>query len=750
MISSHGSQSSPSFPFEFTQSSFDDFNPPPFDDFGFSDAFTTPRRWGPMTFLHLEDVGALEPQPTPSPGADLVSLCSEVIEGDHIPALFHENLLKYLRPYIIEYGPDETSEAVKELIDPTSRVTMLKLTSYLTLLLSNDLVSDLGIFILITEVKMLQFKFFKWIFNQATPSARAAAGRLLHGAVERNAIAFVSEALKSGADVESPSTQKGSFTLLQSALSFANTDIAELLLRYGANVNVATTAPPSGSPCSGSEAHASGFTCQCQMIGKHSPVALAAKSRTCVNLIPKLLDCGTTLPMCNVLLTAIVHGASFDTVRRLISEGADPNQCNIQNRSDEMTPLSAAAARCNVEIVDLILKANANPNGPLRADLSHLYMRYYGGEWKSPLMSALCASSYQTEGPCDDIVALLLKHGADLNLSPLEFLTSSVDADICAEPDTIFGVDRDSPHLLYPLQAASRGQSLEIVSMLLDSGASINTQYGTPALTVAILNSRVETARFLLSAGADSNAFGRHSSCPLALEAAVIKPNLEMVDLLLASGADLNKCPAIDGGRTCLQRAAENGNMDIFDHLVKLGARVLSDVAPTGGISVLQGLIENGNHEYVSWALKAGVSPNQCSMESRTPLNAAVVNKDRKSLRLLLEAGSDVHEYGPVVDDFLVSSEDESSGDFLGQSNCFDHTQILSPIQWASYMNSVKVARVLFDAGADVNQESNSDSGNMALYLAADRGNYAMVKFLVRRGASVNVFPMGTPHFALP
>ena len=125
-----------------------------------------------------------------------------------------------------------------------------------------------------------------------------------------------------------------------------------------------------------------------------------------------------------------------------------------------------------------------------------------------------------------------------------------------------------------------------------------------------------------------------------------------------------------------------------------------------------------------------------------------MVNNDRKSLRLLLEAGADVHEYGPVVDDFFVYSEDESledesSVDSLGRSNYFDHTQILSPIQWASYMGSVEVARDLCDAGADVNQESNPDCGNMALHLAANRGNHAMVKFLVSRGASVNAFSNG-------
>lgn len=736
-LNSNGSQSSPHFSFDFTG---------PFsDDFGFSDFFTAPPRCGPMTSLHLGDIAAVEPQPTPSPGTDLISLRNERIEGDQLPELFSQDLLKFLRRSIMECGTDEASEAVKELTDPTSAVTMLKLTAYLTLLLSNDLLSDYDVFRLITEVKKQKFKFFKWIFDQAMPSARAAAGRLLHGAVKQDAIDFVSEALKSGADVESPSTEEGSFTLLQSALRLGKIRIAELLLRFGANVNVATTSSPSDSRCVGSEAHASGFTCQCQMVGKDSPVALAARSKTCVNLIPKLLDCGATLPSCNVLLNAIVNGASFNTVRRLISEGADPNECSLSKDSKEMTPLSAAAVRCNIEMVDLLLKANANPNGPLRAEFSHLYKRYYI-RWRSPLLGVLCKNQWQAEGSCDAIVALLLKHGADPNLSQLEFLKSSEDLDMFAAPDDLDAEHRDSPNLLYPLQAASCHKKPEIVSMLLDSGALINTQYGTPALTVAVLDGRIEIARLLLGARADPNAFGRYSSCPLALEAAVMTQDLEMVDLLVASGADLNKCPAIDGGRTCLQRVAEVGDMDMFDHLVRLGARVLSDVAPTRGISVLQGLIENQNHDYVSWALEAGLSPNQCSEGSRTPLNAAVVNNDRKSLRLLLDAGVNVHEYGPAVDAFVESSEDEDPLDFpnfLGQRNRFDSSQILSPIQWASYMNSVKVAKVLCDAGADVNQKANTDSGNMALHLAADRGNYAMIRFLVCRGASVNVFSKG-------
>ena len=172
--------------------------------------------------------------------------------------------------------------------------------------------------------------------------------------------------------------------MLQRALKCHEIEIAEILLTAGADPNVAIAVRASDSPCCGSEFHPPGFTCKCQLVGEHSPIALAASSETCVDLIPKLLEHGATIPRCNVLLNAIVHGASVATVSSLMEEGENPNQCRLQTNSEETTPLPATAARCSTETVALLLEADANPDDPLRAEFYPLYERYGLGFWKSP------------------------------------------------------------------------------------------------------------------------------------------------------------------------------------------------------------------------------------------------------------------------------------------------------------------------------------------------------------------------------
>ena len=80
--------------------------------------------------------------------------------------------------------------------------------------------------------------------------------------------------------------------------------------------------------------------------------------------------------MCNVLLNAVIHSASLATVRSLIREEKIQISAAFKDLSDEITPLSAAAARCNVEIVALLLEAGADPNGPLKKTSISCHIRY--------------------------------------------------------------------------------------------------------------------------------------------------------------------------------------------------------------------------------------------------------------------------------------------------------------------------------------------------------------------------------------
>jgi len=654
-----------------------------------------------------------------------------------------EVLEKHLRPFVIERQPEETQRAAQALLDPNSKASMQILISYMVLLFSNELVGDDAIEAFISRAEELhQLGSLKPLFLQESPSARAVQARLLHASIRVNATIFLSQALKDGADLECPSTGEKSMTLLQNALKSERNEAARILIDTGANVNVGVTAMHSNKGCTDCFSHLKSFTCDCEKRDLESPMVLAARSRDCVDLIPLLFTKGAILTECSpALLFAIIHEASVDTVSCLINAGADVNQCTIGEFLEETTPLSAAAARRNLQVVQLLLDAGADPNGLLKQELSEVFS-YYGSldhQFPSPL---LCATKTYWEhyGDSCGIARLLLKFGANPNLSAVDVILKEgrwisqkrVSELLCDDNDDGMG-----SWITYPLQAAAERKDIELTKLLLQHKASVHSTYGTPALTVAISNSNIETARLLLTHNADPNWLGKQLFCRSALEEAVQNRSLELIDLLLESGADINQCSSAHGGRTPLQRAAKNGDEQVIEHLLKHGASMLSPPAPTKGASVLQGFVENRLHEYVSKALKAGANPNGDSKDSSSPLNAAVVNNDTTSIHLLLVAGAEVNEYS--------FADRLTNGDriwWYGEDRTLNEKR-LSPIQWAAAMNHLEVARILCDAGANVNQPAYAPEGEMALHLAVRHRNYDMVNFLVAKNVKVDAYSFG-------
>jgi ankyrin repeat protein len=79
--------------------------------------------------------------------------------------------------------------------------------------------------------------------------------------------------------------------------------------------------------------------------------------------------------------------------------------------------------------------------------------------------------------------------------------------------------------------------SLEIVKILLDKGADVNTKdnYGSTALMMASRDGRIEVVKLLLSKKADANA--KDEDGDTALIKATNEGNTEMMDLLKSHGA---------------------------------------------------------------------------------------------------------------------------------------------------------------------------------------------------------------------
>lgn len=650
-----------------------------------------------------------------------------------------KTLERHLRPFVIERRPEETQRAIQDLMDPRSVASMQILMSYMTLLLSNDLLMDDAIQAFLAKDKELnQLGNLKPLFSNGSPTSKAVSTRILHAAICIGATSFLSQALHSGADLESPSTGDCSLTLLQKALEAGQLEAAQTLIGAGADVNAGLSVPSGNQLCKNHVYHVKGFTCECQIRGLQATLSLAARSRTCVNLIPDLIRKGAKVPEHNpVLLHAVWREASAETVSCLIDAGADVNECAMTDRMQPYTPLSAAAKRVDMEVVKLLLDAGADPNGPLKPELIELFCSHESLDemFLSPLLCVL-DRTLSFNDRAYEIVRLLLECGADPNASALDVCLGQykgLDKGMISQLYGRLHYGAESL-LLYPLQAAAKHDTTEVLELLIQHNATVNTKYGTPALAVAVEESRIGTVRFLLSQGADPNGVGKQYYCRSPLEAAVETDNFELIDLLLASGADINKCSASYGGHTPLQRAAKIGQERIIEHLLQHGASMLSLPAPIKGASVLAGLIHNRLHKYISQALKAGASPSGISVAGSSPLAAAVVNDDITSLQILLAAGADVHEY--------ASAELPDHGDRDVPDEDYDlfNGSLMSPIQWAAALNHVEAARVLCEAGANIDQPPWSPSDDMALHLAVSRGHYAMTRFLITRKAQVNAY----------
>lgn len=121
-------------------------------------------------------------------------------------------------------------------------------------------------------------------------------------------------------------------------------------------------------------------------------------------------------------------------------------------------------------------------------------------------------------------------------------------------------------------EAAAIGKTASIILLLAREPGLINTyaEDGFQPLGLACFFGHLETARFLLKAGAAVNSYSKNPLCAAPLQSAAAARHLEIVKLLLANGADPNCREA--GGFTPLHAAAQNGDTEMINALLFGGA----------------------------------------------------------------------------------------------------------------------------------------------------------------------------------
>ena len=185
--------------------------------------------------------------------------------------------------------------------------------------------------------------------------------------------------------------------------------------------------------------------------------------------------------------------------------------------------------RCLDWGVDPNIKTDMNFSAPTRKSSGGWYTTFAMAGYTRPLILA-------AQGAREDVVQLLIQHGADVNASSWkDFKRPSLDL---------------GPWRTTALNEAIEADlSTDTVKILLDAGADVNAQtlFKATPLTRALRHQRYDLAKMLIRLGADVNVKDIHDACvptcvfvpddetPLSL--AIKSGDRELIDLVRQHGA---------------------------------------------------------------------------------------------------------------------------------------------------------------------------------------------------------------------
>ncbi len=272
-----------------------------------------------------------------------------------------------------------------------------------------------------------------------------------------------------------------------------------------------------------------------------------------------------------------------------------------------------------------------------------------------------------------------------------------------------------------PLAIAAMERDFDTVRALLaERGADVNAlgPYATPPLHWVVRVGEQELAQRLLDLGADPNLANAYGLYPLHL--AITNADLDMVKRLLAAGADPSQ--ADNAGESPLMLAARSGSADIVAAVLDAGAAVDAREA-----------------QYDQTALMLAIRANAVD-----------------SVKLLLARGADVNAQtraGTVPDFRLPASNAGSKGIGIVRGGWPERGErspvggAKTPLLYATRQGDLELARVLLDAGANIEQaDANGVTPLLNAILNAtvaslDRPraqHIDVARLLIERGANVN------------
>ena len=291
----------------------------------------------------------------------------------------------------------------------------------------------------------------------------------------------------------------------------------------------------------------------------------------------------------------------------------------------------------------------------------------------------------------------------------------------------------------------------------------------------AAQRSDVEAVRELLQQGADPNA--AQSDGLTALHWAALNDQLNIAQILLYAGATVKPVTRV-GGYTPLHLASRAGHGGIVRALLEAGAE--PDQFTTTGVTALHFAAEADDAEAVNALIEHGANVDaRDSFSSRTPLMFAAVRNAAESMQALASGGANlsattaVKNYVEIAEANTAErdqrtrvrkaaeepdpdAEEEKPRTTPSQTTPAEEPadpnvpKLLSSMEqiglqggfaalhFAAREGHQAAARVLVEAGADVNQLTAGDESS-PLLVAVINGNYDLARNLIDAGGDPNL-----------